>query len=247
MRVIISPAKKMRVDRDSLHHNQLPHFIDDAEILLRELEKKDYKDLKKLWQCNDAIASLNYERLQNMDLYGPLTPAILAYEGIQYQRMAAGVMQSDEYDYLEAHVRIVSGFYGLLRPFDGVVPYRLEMKAKLANESFHSLYDFWHSKLADKLYAETQCIINLASKEYSQCFQKFLRPEIAFITCIFGEVIENKIVEKGTLVKMARGEMVKYMAEKKIKVPEDLKLFNRSNYSYREDLSDKNTFVFIKQ
>lgn len=90
--------------------------------------------------------------MQKMDLYRNLTPAILAFEGIQYQYMAPGVFQTDEYAYLEKHLRILSGFYGMLRPFDGVVPYRLEMQAKLKGDKLNSLYEFWNSKLADKLF-----------------------------------------------------------------------------------------------
>jgi cytoplasmic iron level regulating protein YaaA (DUF328/UPF0246 family) len=236
----------MKVDTDSFNHHQLPQFIDESECLKAYLKRLGRTELKSLWQCSDVITELNHERLQAMDLYSQLTPAIISYEGIQYQNMAAGVLETDEYAYLEKHLRILSGFYGILRPFDGVVPYRLEMKAKLIGDDFDSLYEFWNRKLADQLFLESHCIVNLASKEYSQCVIKYLNPDIRFVTCVFGEMIGGKVIEKGTLVKMARGEMVKFMAENKIEAVEELKTFTRSGYVFAEHLSDHRTFVFLR-
>jgi len=247
MRIIISPAKKMNVDTDTLDYNQLPYFIEDAQILMEYLKGLSYEDLKSIWNCNNKIAALNYERIQNMDLYRNLTPAILSFEGIQYQYMAPVVFQTDEHIYIEEHLRILSGFYGILRPFDGVVPYRLEMQAKLKDFKLSTLYEFWNSKLADKLFSESNCILNLASKEYSKCISKYLNKNIRFITCVFGELIGGKVIEKGTLVKMARGEMVRFMAENKIEHIEDIKNFNRLGYVFSEKLSGKDTFVFLKK
>lgn len=246
MKIIISPAKKMIIDIDSLDYNQLPVFIDKTEILLSYLKKLNYKDLKRLWNCSDKIANLNYERIINMNLYRNLTPAIFSFAGIQYQYMAPGVFENRELEYIEAHLRILSGFYGILRPFDGVIPYRLEMQAKLKGKDFNSLYEFWNKSLAETLFLESDCIINLASKEYSQCISKYLNKKIKFINCVFGEMIRDKVIEKGTLVKMARGEMVRFMAEKQIYNEEEIKKFNRLNYSFEEKLSNKNRYVFLK-
>lgn len=246
MRIIISPAKKMKVDTDSLNYYQLPEFIKKTEFLLSYLKELNFDSLKSLWDCSDKIATLNYERIHKINLYKNLTPAILSFEGIQYQYMAPGVFEIKELEYLETHLRIISGFYGILRPFDGVVPYRLEMKAKLEGNEFKSLYEFWDSSIADTLFSESDCIINLASKEYSKCISKYLNNNIRFITCVFGEISGEKVVEKGTLVKMARGEMVRFMTEKQIKKVEDIKNFNRLNYSFSKQLSEEKSYVFIK-
>lgn len=247
MRIIISPAKKMRIDTDSLDYCRLPQFIKDSEILLAYLKELDYEKLKSIWNCSDKIAAQNYERIHEIDLYSNLTPAILSFEGIQYQYMASEVFEIKEFEYLDTHLRILSGFYGMLRPFDGVVPYRLEMQAKLGGEVLNSLYEFWNRRLADKLFSESHCIINLASKEYSKCISKYLSKKMRFITCVFGEMIGKKVVEKGTLVKMARGEMVRFMAEKQIEDAEDIKSFNRLNYAFADYLSDENTYIFLKK
>ena len=245
MRMIISPAKKMRVDTDSLLYRDLPAFLPRTEELVRTLQSMSDAQLKKLWKCNDQIAGLNISRLQNMDLHNRLTPAVLAYEGIQYQYMAPGVFTEQAFDYIQEHLRILSGLYGILRPFDGVTPSRLEMQAKLRVGERKDLYAYWGDSLARKLFSETDCIVNLASREYSVCVSKYLPANVRFITCVFGEEKDGKVIEKGTMSKMARGEMVRFMAEKQITDPEKLKSFDRLNYRFDPARSNDNIFVFI--
>lgn len=234
MRIIISPAKKMTVDNDSFTHNQLPKFLNKTEELLNHLKSLTYDELKKIWKASDKIATLNYERIQEMDVRKNLTPAILSYEGIQYQYMAPNVLETEQYNYLEKHLRILSGFYGVLKPFDGVTPYRLEMQAKLKYDSYPSVYAFWEDQLAKQLLDETDTIINLASEEYSKTITKY-NDQAQIIRCKFGELIDGKVKEKGTMVKMARGEMVRFMAENQVQTPEKLKDFNHLEFSFRDD------------
>ena len=160
--------------------------------------------------------------------------------------MAPGVFTDREFGYIQEHLRILSGFYGLLRPFDGVTPYRLEMQAKLRPGGHKDLYGFWGSSLADQLLRETDCIVNLASREYSICVSRYLPASVRFLTCVFGEVKDGKVIEKGTMCKMARGEMVRFMAENQITDPEALKDFDRLEYRFDAGRSDYNTFVFIR-
>lgn len=247
MKIIISPAKKMNVDTDSLPVRDLPAFLEQTEELLRVLRSKSPQELQAIWKCNDQITALNAERLRQMDLRRNLTPAILAYEGIQYQYMAPSVFTTQEYAYIQEHLRILSGFYGVLRPFDGVTPYRLEMQAKLKTCNAKGLYSFWNKQLAEYIFTETDCIINLASREYSICVSKYLHPDIRFITCVFGEEKDNKIIEKGTMCKMARGEMVRYMAEHRITTPEKIRSFDRLDYSFDPERSTEEIYVFIKR
>ncbi|SFH77644.1 hypothetical protein SAMN05192551_1038 [Tindallia magadiensis] len=246
MRMIISPAKTMNMTNDHFEPQQMPIFLKETEILLEELREKDDEALQAIWKCSDKIAALNRERIRRMDLHHSLTPAILAFEGIQYKYMAPIVFENKDFEYIEKHLRILSGFYGCLRPFDGVRPYRLEMQAKLKGKKVDSLYAFWGRKIADQLFSESHCILNLASEEYSKCISPYMTEEITFITCIFGEIKEGKVIEKGTLVKMARGEMVRFMAEHKIEEVEEIKAFNRLGYAFSEKHSDHRTFVFLK-
>ena len=247
MRIIISPAKKMKIDTDSFPCRDLPAFLSGTEQILSRLRGMSPAQLKALWKCNDQIAQLNVQRLRDMDLRSNLTPAIIAYEGIQYRYMAPGVFTDRELSYVQEHLRILSGFYGILRPFDGVTPYRLEMQAKLPVGNAKDLYAFWGDSLARQLFGETNCIINLASREYSRCVTDHLTRDVVFITCAFCERKDGKLVEKGTLCKMARGEMVRYMAQNQITQPEGLKAFDRLGYRFSPADSDAKTYTFIKE
>lgn len=247
MRIIISPAKKMNTDTDTLPYQSLPRFLPQAKVLMDYIKSLTYDQCKDIWKCNDKIAQQNFERFSGMDLERTLTPAILSYEGIQYQYMAPLVLEKQALFYLQDHLRILSGFYGMLQPFDGIVPYRLEMQARLRDKKLDSLYEFWGSQLAETLFEEDHFILNLASKEYSKCISSHLRPEITFLTCIFGEWINGKVVEKGTFAKMARGEMVRFLAEHQVEDVEGIRAFDRMGYRYSEAQSDEKTLVFLKE
>ena len=247
MRIILSPAKKMNVNTDDLAPCGLPAFMEQTEEIVRFLQSLTYGEAKKLWACNDRIAEQNYDRLQQMDLYHQLTPAILSYEGIAYQYMAPSVFENGQFAYVQEHLRILSAFYGVVRPMDGVTPYRLEMQAKAKIAGTKDLYDYWGDRLYRAVLDDSRIIINLASKEYSRCIEKYLQPEDVYITCVFGEFSGEKIVQKGVYAKMARGEMVRFMAENRIGSPEEMKGFDRLGYAFRADLSDERTYIFIKK
>ena len=246
MRIIIAPAKKMVVDTDSFAVDGLPVFLEQTERLKAALQRMSPSELQALWKCNDAIAKLNTERLSAMDLRRRLTPAIVSYEGIQYQYMAPGVMETAQLDYLQEHLRILSGFYGLLRPFDGVTPYRLEMQAKLSVGDCRDLYEFWGDTLARQLASETDFVLNLASKEYSRAVEPHLPKSVRFLTCAFGEWKDGKIVEKGTMCKMARGQMVRWLAENGVTSWADIRAFDQLGYQYQPDQSTEHHSVFLK-
>ncbi len=246
MRIIIAPAKKMVLDTDSFPVEGLPAFLERTERLKTALQGMSPRELQALWKCSDAIAKLNAERLAHMDLRRRLTPAILAYEGIQYRYMAPGVMEAAQLDYLREHLRILSGFYGLLRPFDGVTPYRLEMQAKLSADGFRDLYEFWGGSLAQKLAGETGLVLNLASKEYSRAVEPYLSKSVRFVTCIFGEWKNGKVTESGAKCKMARGQMVRWLAEHQITGRAEIRAFDQLGYRFHPELSAEECDVFLK-
>ena len=246
MRIIISPAKQMRVDTDVFTCGSLPVFMEKTEILMQWIRSLSYEDQKKLWACNDKIARQNAERFAHMDLRKSLTPAILSYDGIQYTYMAPAVFEDGQYEYVQEHLRILSGFYGVVKPLDGVVPYRLEMQAKAAVDGHKNLYDFWGDNLYREVLDDSRIIINLASKEYSKCIEKYLQPEDRYITCIFGEPDGDKIVQKGVYAKMARGEMVRFMAGIHAEKPEQMKDFNWSGYHFDNDRSSDHKYFFVR-
>ena len=246
MRIIISPAKQMRVDTDTFACREIPVFPEKTKILLNYISGLSYEEQKTLWACNDRIAGENAERFRNMDLRKGLTPAILAYDGIQYTYMAPAVFEDGQLDYVQEHLRILSGFYGVVKPMDGVVPYRLEMQAKAEIDRCHNLYEFWGDILYREVMDESRILINLASREYSKCIEKYLQPDDRMITCIFGELLDGKVVQKGVYAKMARGEMVRFMADIGAEEPEQIKTFNWSGYCFDDSRSSETKYVFLR-
>ncbi len=128
-------------------------------------------------------------------------------------------------------MRILSAFYGVLKPMDGVTPYRLEMQAKVEIGDAKNLYEYWRDMLYRSVIDDSRIIINLASKEYSKCIEKYLTPKDKYITISFCEQAGTKLVTKGTYAKMARGEMVRFMAENDIENPDDIQKFDRLGYT----------------
>ena len=247
MKIILSPAKKMIRDIDSIEPVGLPEFIDQTTEILNWLKDKSKEELKTIWKCNDKIAEQNFNRLEKMDLYSRLTPAVLAYEGIAFQYMAPAVFEIQQFEYLQNHLRILSAFYGVLKPMDGVTPYRLEMQAKAEIEETANLYDYWGDRLYHSVIDDSRTIINLASKEYSKCIERYLSDKDNYITITFCELSGDKLVTKGTYAKMARGEMVRFMAENNIENPVEIQKFDRLGYTFRGNLSSETEYVFERK
>ena len=260
MRFIVSPAKKMNVVDDAFAWRDLPAFLDRTELLLGALRALAYGEAKALWRCSDALAGLNFERVRTMDPRADaLTPAVLAYEGIQYQHLASQVMDEAQLAYLQEHLRILSGFYGMLRPLDGVVPYRLEMQAKLPAGGAPDLYAFWGDSLYRALAAETDVIVNLASVEYAKAVVPHAQagslddggnpafaPPPRVVTCLFGTVdAQGRLVQRSTAAKAARGSMMRWCAENDVRRTEDLRAFDVAGYAYDDGLSGDDRLVFV--
>ena len=159
--------------------------------------------------------------------------------------MAPAVFSEAELEYIRDHLVILSGLYGMLRAFDGVSPYRLEMQAKNIG-NIKTLYDFWGEEIYKALCQNDEVIINLASKEYSRTITPFC-DKSKLIDCTFAEMTDGKLREKATLCKMARGSMVRFMAENNVLSPEGMKDFNSLGFAYSEEHSKDNSYVFVKQ
>ncbi|MFB9769156.1 peroxide stress protein YaaA [Lactiplantibacillus modestisalitolerans] len=245
MKIIIAPAKKMVADQDSLAVETQPTYLAATAEILARLRQLSYPELKALWKCSDRLAKPNYDWLQQLDLTRQLTPAILAFSGIQYQYMAADIFTEPELDYIQQHLRILSGFYGILRPFDGIVPYRLEMQAKLPVATAPNLYAFWGSRLYQALTPTPEPIINLASQEYAKAIRPYLAPSQPMVDVVFASQVNGKLKTKATLAKMARGAMVRYMAETQVQDPAQLQYFDHPDYYFDAARSTATKLVFI--
>ena len=225
----------------------LPKFLDKTTILMNEIKKMNFSEQKELWKANDKIVTKNRANFNQMDLKKNLTPAIFAFEGIRYKYMGPLAFTDLELNYLQEHLRIISGFYGVLKPLDGIVPYRLEMKTKLNVGGYNNLYEFWGDLIYKELLDEDRLILNLASKEYSKIVEDYLDDKDKLLDVTFGFLIDGKVKQKATLSKMARGEMVRFLAVNNIKDLDDIKKFNQLGFSYRDDLSSDEEIIFIKE
>lgn len=251
LRYIVSPAKKMLVSDDFPCSGE-PRFLDRAEELVAELRSLDAGRLQALWKTSDALTERALADLEAWRPAGPLaTPAVMSYSGIQYQKLAASVLEQGPLDYLQGHLRILSGLYGVLRPFDGVEPYRLEMQAKLSVDGARDLYGYWGSSLADALVGELEatgdrerCIVNLASKEYAKAVLPHVNDRVRVVTCLFGERRQGRLIQRATQAKAARGMFVRWCAEKGVTRAVSLASFKEAGYFLDEQLSTPDELVF---
>ena len=247
MKIIISPAKKMNIQEDHPFEVTTPVFLEEAKELRKSLQTMDFKSLQSLWNCSEKLVRKNMEELLELDLTRQVTPALLAYEGIQYQYMAPQIFTTEQWKYVTEHLRILCGFYGVLKPSDGVIPYRLEMQSRMETTRGKDLYAFWEKRIYEELVRDESVIVNLASKEYSKAVEAYKEENIQWIDCIFGERKDGKIKVKGTLAKMARGEMVRWMAENQIENVEDIKAFQGLDFVYEPDCSSEENLVFLQR
>jgi len=248
MKIIISPAKKMRDQIEFMAAESEPHFLAQSKDIATYLNARTFDELKQIWQCNDALTKLNQERLPEIIERTQTVAALLSYEGLQYQYMAPHIFDYDQWAYVNQHLVILSGLYGALRPLDAVKPYRIEMQAKFkkAFEGHKTLYHYWQDTIYQHITSESNIILNLASKEYSQVIEPFLKPADIFVTCVFGEEVDGKAKIKATQAKMARGEMVRFLATHQITTIEGVKRFDAMNYRFSDAYSNESTFVFLK-
>lgn len=247
MKIIISPAKKMQVDTDSFLAETVPDYLSATQQILARMRQLTFEELHTLWHCSEKLAQTNYDQLQHLDLNAAATPAIIAFTGIQYQYMAPDLFTVNALDYVKQNLRILSGFYGILRPFDGIVPYRLEMQAALTVGTAQNLYQFWGTKLATTLQTNREPIINLASQEYAKTIRPYLPATQPFIDIVFGQLVAGKVKTKATLAKMARGEMVRYLAENNVQTLTGVQQFDHLNYQFQPQLSTSTKLVFLQK
>lgn len=244
--MIVSPAKKMNVVEGPPYVADTPRFLSQTERLMHAVQALTYDEAKGLWKCSDKLATLNYERFRQMDLTRNTTAAILAYEGIQYQHLSPQVMSEQELAFLDSHLRILSGFYGVLRPCDGVVPYRLEMQAKLVVDESRDLYEYWGTSLAEALADETDTLVNLASVEYAKAVIPHAHAAgLRVITCLFGQTVGQRFVQRATEAKAARGTFVRWCAERGVENQDDFRAFSERGYRLDENRSTPDNLVFI--
>ena len=248
MKVLVSPAKKMREDGDFLPPKTVPVLLERARVLADWLRGLDRPALKKVLACNDAIVELNYRRYQELDFRRADTPALLAYDGIQYKYMAPQLFTTEQFAWAEGHLRILSGLYGVLRPFDGVVPYRLEMGARFHTPFCTSLYDFWGDSLYRALAAEgDDTLVDLSSCEYSWAVRHRAEPCMRVIDVSFRELEGGRPVEKGVYLEVARGARLEVRGVGRAGRSGGTPDHDSLGYAFSPEWSEEDLYVFLQE
>ena len=249
MKIFISPAKKINEEKVVFDYSKSTKFHFDKEVkyLVNELKEYNLSDIKNLMGLSDNLSKLNYDRYQKWNLKADnLCPAIFMFQGDVYKGLKANQLNSQELDFAQQNLRIISGLYGILKPLDLTLPYRLEMGTKMINKKGKNLYEFWGEKLKDFILSEIkqdEVIINLASTEYSKAL-KLNNIENKVITPIFKDYKNGSLKVISFYAKRARGEMANFIISNNIVNHNDLKLFNYEGYTFSGN--SKNELVFTR-
>lgn len=246
MKVIISPSKTMVESVKCDRALSLPTNAKEAKEIMERLKELTGEDIRQLMKINDRLAKLNKNRFDSLTFDTNGNPAILSYDGLQYKNMQIDKFTEDEFTFLDNHIRIISGLYGVLRPLNSIYPYRLEMQSKLQIGDATCLYDFWNSNIFKTLEKETDTIINLASLEYSKIIKPYVHKDMNFVTCIFKVRKEGNFKVESTASKIARGQMIYFITKNKIEKAKDIKNFSLDGYSFMEELSSSEEYIFVK-
>ena len=252
MKTLISPSKTLNFDNNiNCDITSKCRLIDYTSELHKILISYSKNDLKNLMNVSDKIAELNYNRFKTWeDPSNSKTSkqAIYAFKGDVYSGLDAESIEEDKFDYLQNSLRIISGYYGLLRPFDQILPYRLEMGTKLKNQNGNNLYKFWGDKITDVLNEDldsNDIIVNLASDEYFKSINKD-KIKSKIITPVFKEFKNGLYKVIAIYAKKARGLMSRFLIERKSTSIDDIKLFNINGYSFDNNLSNDSQLVFTR-
>ena len=246
MKIIISPAKKMKREEyvAPLHR---PMFLKEAGELLSFLRSLSDSEMAKVWKVKGALLSSSLSSLSMLSLEDIGSPAIFSYDGIQYTYMSPSSFTDSMLEYAEKNLRIISGFYGLLKPLDGVGTYRLEMESPISIPGYGDLYSYWGGKIASSLMEDDRLLVNLASAEYSKAVLPYLPSTVTVVTPVFLDWEKGRYVSKGVYAKMERGEMVRFLAETGAETVEDIMKFSSRGYEFSRFLSDSNTLCFVRK
>lgn len=252
MLILTSPAKTQ--DFESSWETQIeptkPQFLTDASKLIEILQKKSKKKLQGILGVSEKLVEENYERYQNWEKSHKLVnskPALLAYKGDIYRQFKANGFSKSEQVYAQKSLRIITGLYGILRAYDLIQPYRLEMKTDLETNKESDLYEFWGKKLTNQLNKDIRdqnhkLVLNLASKEYSHSIS-FKDLKADYVTVEFKQTKNGTTKNYGILSKFARGVMIDWCIKNKVKTLEKLKQFDMNGYRLEQETLHKLLFV----
>ena len=245
MKIIISPAKKLDNSVKVQNSKMNPSFLSVSTKLIQILKGKSISELKDLMGLSDNLAQLNWQRFQDWDIENRNTyKALELFNGAVYEGINVKNFNKSDNDFAQNNLRILSGLYGILKPNDLILPYRLEMGTKLKTIKGNNLYRFWQDKLYQNIGEElnNEVLINLASNEYSKVL-KLNKIKSEVITPVFKDYKNGKLKVISFFAKKARGEMVNFIIKNKITSFEELKLFKNNGYAFSDENNADILFV----
>ena len=252
MKLITSPAKLMNVENTTeFLRASTPTFIEDAAFIQKYLKEKTPKYLSELMEISPKLADENWERNQKWKAKPSAkesAPALFAFTGEVYRGLDAKTLDKSAVDYLQKNHRILSGLYGLLKPSDKVMLYRLEMGRPFEFENYKNLYSFWTKKVTEQLNSElkkNEIVLNLASNEYGKVIDR-KKLNNKMITFDFYELKDGKPKTVVVYTKHARGLVARFCAETNAKTLNDVKAFNYEGYRIDEEKSTDTNLVFVR-
>ncbi|MBD3270832.1 peroxide stress protein YaaA [Candidatus Peregrinibacteria bacterium] len=227
-----------------------PKFLKESQLILEELQKKNENELKKIYQSSEKIALENFKRFKDWQKLN-FEPAMLAYDGDIYKKLKSNLnLNLQKKSFAQQHMRIVSGLYGLIKPFDGIKRYRLEMISKLEVANKKNLYEFWKAKVTKHLNKEIaqqneKILLNLCSDEYISVIDRN-KLNYPIVDVVFKQKTEKGLKNVPIYSKQARGLMCSFLINNKIDNLEKVKLFDYENYKFEKKLSDEHLMIFIR-
>jgi len=245
MKIIISPAKKLDTSVKVQNSKMNTSFLGESTKLIQTMKGKSLSELKDLMGLSDNLAQLNWQRFQDWDIENRNTyKALELFNGAVYEGIDAKNFNKSDNDFAQNNLRILSGLYGILKPNDWILPYRLEMGTKLQTIKGNNLYRFWQDKLHQNIGDElnNEVLINLASNEYSKVL-KLNKIESEVITPVFKDYKNGKLKVVSFYAKRARGEMVNFIIKNKITSFEELKLFKNNGYAFSDENNGNILFI----
>ena len=256
MITLLSPAKTLDYESPlPVKDFSVPGNLKQSKQLIKALRKKDPQDLSDLMGLSERLANLNFER--NMNWEPPvkhsddIRQAIFAFKGDVYTGLSAYSLKKSDINFLDKHVRILSGLYGILKPLDLMSPYRLEMGTKLETSEGKDLYEFWGQEITNSINEsisthKSKYILNLASVEYFSSVKKdLLNGEV--ISPVFKDYKNGKYKIISFFAKKARGSMTRYLVENRIDSPKDISGFDYDGYKYSKSESTEYSPVFLRK
>ena len=251
--IIISPSKNLNLSNEVFNFEKTsPSFLDQSLFLSKQIKKLSTKEIKSLMKISENLAKLNFERFQGINSKSNIKkPAGFIFSGDTFHGLSIRSFSNLKLDYIQKNLRILSGLYGMLRPFDIIEPYRLEMGTKIDSILGISLYEFWREKLTKRLKDEikqnnSEFLFNLASQEYSSVLN-LNALECKVISFDFKKLKNGKLSGIGMMIKKLRGEMAKYILLNNINSLEKLKKFNFKGFVFSKFDKSSNNFLFITQ